>query len=192
MAMGGSAFGVLRGAALVEAQGPDIDYSVLTEHELVTPASDAAPVRADETAPRSRARRRGPSELPDSPPDSTGSTQIATDEEWVTEHRALWIEPGYLVLLEWHRPAADETPIIGLEGADDAISIFLGEQSDISQTLHDTDGLSALEQAIAEMLIPAVAPAEIDVIHLDHDCNVICGAGVVETTRPPVVRGRRR
>ena len=109
----------------------------------------------------------------------------------MTEHRALWVDPGYLILLEWSRPVLNETPVASLEGSTEALAALLSEIVTEPDALHDTERLYQIERSVATLLATAVEPATIEVIHLDHDCNTVCGSLYVEETRP-VVRGRRR
>jgi len=92
------------------------------------------------------------------------------------ENRALWVEPGYLVLLRWERPVENEEVIATLEGSSDAVAAYLSEQVENSQSLHDLGRLHLIEDGLAALLEARVAPADIQTLHLDHDCASVCTA----------------
>lgn len=94
----------------------------------------------------------------------------------IVESRALWVEPGYLLLIKWSRPEDDESPIANLEGAADTLQTFLSTRVETVDQLHNLEQLHLLEWEIAEQLGPIVSPAVIDVLHLDHDCSSVCDA----------------
>lgn len=178
IALGGGVLSGLGGVTGLRAQEePEIDFSTLGEHATVP------------EAPARRARRRGNNTSREEA--RADSVEPPEEEVWVTEHRALWVDPGYLILIEWSRPASDTAPVASLEGSAAAVAALLSEQVTDPQALHDTERLFDIEQAVASLLAEAVAPARIDVLHLDHDCNVVCGSTYVEDPRP-IVRGRRR
>lgn len=92
----------------------------------------------------------------------------------VEESRVLWVEPSYLVLIRWSRPEEDESSIAAFEGAEEQIGEYLATRVTTVDDLHNLDLLHEIEQEIVDILAPIVLPAEIDVLHLDHDCTRIC------------------
>jgi len=110
--------------------------------------------------------------------DSVADQAPASDEpelaEEVVENRALWIEPGYLLLIRWARPVDDQSPITALEGSADAISSFLTTQVSSVDSLHNLDQLHAIESALLTDVASRITPARIEVLHLDHDCTTVC------------------
>lgn len=116
----------------------------------------------------------GPS-LDDSVADQAPSADEASVEE-VVENRALWVEPGYLLLIRWARPADNQAPITALEGSADTISAFLTAQVTGTDSLHNLDQLHVIETALLADLSPRLSPARIEVIHIDHDCTSVCSA----------------
>ena len=102
--------------------------------------------------------------------DDTRVAQIASFEE----KRVLWVEPGYLVMVLWTRPAEDPSPVEAFEGATDFVSEYLEESVVSMDQLHNLDQLHELERGLVTQLEPVVAPAEIAVLHIDHDCSAVC------------------
>lgn len=92
----------------------------------------------------------------------------------IDEQRSLWIEPGFVLLLEWTRPDGNEGPIAALEGATETVSAHLQESVTSVDQLHNLDQLHQIESDLATLLEPIVAPAEIGLLHLDHDCETVC------------------
>ena len=92
----------------------------------------------------------------------------------ISENRALWIEPGYLLMLTWTRPEENSDVIAALEGSTETIGTYLSENVATVDDLHDVSRLHVHENAIALLLETRVAPATIGTIHLDHDCNTVC------------------
>jgi hypothetical protein len=186
---GTGAVGVAGRLGLAGAQSaPPADFSILEAHAPVdgdgalevSPPARRRAARESEPEP---AERRQEGRL-----DEARSEAVATAGEWVTENRALWVEPGYLVLLQWRRPADDEAAVAALEGASEAVGGYLRDAvTDAATQLHGTEMLGELETGIAAVLRPVVAPGVIDVLHLDHDCTSLCPP---RPTHHPVVRGR--
>ncbi len=52
-----------------------------------------------------------------------------------------------------------------------------------ASTLHDIDSLHEVERQVSALLEERVAPAVIEVIHLDHDCTQVCSA--LDPGNPP-------
>ncbi len=168
-------------ASVANAQdGRQIDFSILDEHDPLTPDERSQ-------APAARARRAAPATEERAEAASTAEEPEVT----ITEQRALWVEPGYLVLIQWRRPESNADVISAFEGASETVSSHLStEIADPFATLHDPAQLQDAERALLAVLVPIVAPAEIDVIHLDHDCTSVCS---VPTMLPDIqVRGRLR
>ena len=92
----------------------------------------------------------------------------------IVESRALWVEPGYLILVRWSRPETDESCITALEGAADTLAEFLDARVTNVDHIHNLDQLHELEWELVEQLNPIVTPATIEVLHLDHDCTQVC------------------
>jgi len=110
---------------------------------------------------------------PSAAPAAAVATTTDRPEEEVVENRALWVEPGYLVLLRWSRRASDETSISALEGLTDTIAAHLQENVQTMENLHDIANLHVLESQIAEFIANGVE-ARVEVVHLDHDCSSVC------------------
>ena len=94
----------------------------------------------------------------------------------LTENRALWVTPGYLVLVRWRRHEDDDAVVAAFEGSADAVSTFLTTRVTSVDHIHNLDQLHGLESDLMAMLAARVSPAQIDVLHLDHDCTVVCSA----------------
>lgn len=105
----------------------------------------------------------------------------------VEENRALWVDPGYLILVRWTRPVGDNAPVAALEGAESVVEAFLASSVTSVDQLHNLDRLHRLEAELADILRRRVAPATIEVLHLDHDCSIVCGALSPGTGPPPPV-----
>lgn len=178
--LGSTALGVSAATVARAQDGRQIDFSILDEHD---------PLATDERAqPRaSRARRAAPT----TEERSETATVVEPAEEMITEQRALWVEPGYLILVQWRRPASNAGVIAAFEGASETVGAHLASQlTEPYAVLHDAAQLQEAERALLAVLVPIVAPAEIDVIHLDHDCTAVCS---VPTIDPDLhVRGRLR
>lgn len=160
-----SALGLPR---LAHGQSEAVDFSVLDAHP--SPTALAPP------APPAMAAPAAPMPAPAPPAASAPSQAAAEPVEMVTEHRALFVEPGYIVLLRWERPAGDTAVVAALEGSTEAVSAYLSANIDEMNDLHDIDRLHTHEHDLVELLQARVAPATIEVLHLDHDCNSVCGA----------------
>ena len=94
--------------------------------------------------------------------------------EIVTENRALWVEPGYLVLLRWRRASEDEAVVSALEGLGATVSAFLTENVTSVDHLHNIEALHLIERNLLAVVTPMIASATIEVLHLDHDCASVC------------------
>lgn len=92
----------------------------------------------------------------------------------ITENRALWLQNGYLVLLRWRRAEGDNAVVAALEGSADDVSMFLADRVSSVDNLHNIDQLHQIEAELLAQLAARVAPAAIEVLHLDHDCTVVC------------------
>jgi hypothetical protein len=101
----------------------------------------------------------------------------------VTENRALWIEPGYLVLIRWTRSPGDNAVIAALEGSTDALASYLTEHIQSNNDLHELTQLHTHENALQELLAERIRPAVLEVLHLDHDCSQVCS--IVTPSHPP-------
>lgn len=183
---------------LAHGQSPEIDFSRLDRHrsiDALTPtdiqdadeqallpemeyaeeeavdedeAFDSRPTEISENDPETPS---GDDNLDGSPSDSDPPpVQYASIEE----SRALWIEPGYLLLVRWSRPEEDETSIAALENASQSLGEFLSTRVTSVDNLHNLDQLHQVEWELVELLTPLVDPAEISVLHLDHDCTQVC------------------
>jgi len=185
---GGGAVAFATGVPLVKAQELDVDFTILDEHDpLGTP---------EVVLERRRSRAEG--DVQDGTGDAvsgdgseTGteeSDDINTIRTDITENRALWIPPGYLLLLQWTRPEEDLSPVDALEAATEMLTTYLEETVTDTDVLHDTISLQEIEVSLLELLNELVTPAVISVLHLDHDCEALCADD--PTTTMPVVRGR--
>ena len=145
---------VVNGASL------PIDLSKLSHHPRVDELTQDENRRDPDAAP--------PSDLPGESP--APSVQFISLEE----SRALWVEPSYLLLIRWSRPEEDESPIAALEAAEEQIGEFLATRVTTVDDLHNLDLLHQIEVEIVDLLAPIILPAEIEVLHLDHDCTRIC------------------
>jgi hypothetical protein len=152
-----------------EGAAPLIEIALLDHH----PPLDA---NASAGVSAAKAASAKPNGEPERPSDSAwdGPTPLAQSNS-VEEDRALWVDPGYLILLRWRRPADDSVPVTALEAATEAIAEFLEENAVGMDDLHDIDRLHRLEAELAALLAPLLAPAELEVLHLDHDCTLVCG-----------------
>jgi hypothetical protein len=188
--VGGGALCLAGVPRLSHGQSTEVDFSVLEHHRsvadqrgMVSPRADAAADVAD-SALREQDSARSRDEAPADP------TALA-DANTVTEQRALWVQPGYLLLLRWTRPDGDDAPVAALEGAADEVATFLAGRVTTVDNLHNLEQLRPLEADLAALLAAIVAPAVIEVLHLDHDCNTVCSAlgPSVLTPEPMMLRG---
>lgn len=184
---GGGAVAFATGVPLVKAQELDVDFTILDEHDpLVSDSVDLV-------------RRRGRAQ--DDVGDGTGSmglddgSETGTEESDdnptirtdITENRALWIPPGYLLLLQWTRPEEETSPVETLEGLTDMLTTHLAEAVSDTDVLHDAVSLQEIEVSLMVLLNEQVTPAVISVVHLDHDCEALCPADPPTTH---AIRGR--
>jgi hypothetical protein len=156
---------------LAHGQSQEVDFSVLEahpgRHELrETPAG--APVMPAAPAPPPAPALSAT--VPPAAQTASPRDAIAT----ITENRALWIEPGYLVLVQWSRPADNTDVIAALEGTTEALAALFSENVSTYENLHDLLQLHILEDQVASLVEAAIAPAELVSLHLDHDCNTVC------------------
>jgi hypothetical protein len=103
----------------------------------------------------------------------------------ITENRALWLQNGYLVLLRWRRDEGDNAVVAALEGSADDVSMFLADRVRSVDNLHNIDQLHRIEGELLAQLAPRVAPATIEVLHLDHDCTAVCATLDPSLLHPP-------
>ena len=137
---------------------------VMADEAFSEPAGDAASADFDDEAePAPEASEAEADDQADAAPE-------------ITENRALWVDPGYLILLRWRRPLGNEAPVAALEGSADLVRTHLDAQVTSVDQIHNIEQLHALEGALLVLLQGAVAPATLEVIHLDHDCRVVCSA----------------
>ena len=101
-----------------------------------------------------------------------GASDVVAD--LITENRAVWIEPGYLVLVQWQRPDGDLSPVEAFEGGAVELATLIASHVTSVDNLHNIDQLHELENILLLHLASRVAPARIDVLHLDHDCTTVC------------------
>ena len=162
---------------LAHGQALEVDFSRLDSHPTHPQQPPMAADRADDTAMESDERR----EMAD-------RDQVMADSatEEVTENRALWVEPGFLILLRWRRQTSDEAPVAALEAAADPVSTFLASRVTNVDDIHNLDQLHPLEQELTAMLTPLVLPARVEMLHLDHDCTVVCSALNPSRTYPEI------
>ena len=155
-------------------EGVEADFSILADHDPLTDdRSQAVSVQ--------RGRRSAASDSPSEP------TALPT-EAVITENRAVWVEPAYLILLQWHRPENADGAVAALDGSAEAIRAFMAEQvGDAFSELHDPESLQNLERGLLTLLTPLLVPAEIEVLHIDHDCGAVCH---VPVDPPVMLRGR--
>jgi len=125
----------------------------------------AAPTPPPAPAPAPAAQAAVPADAIEVPP---------VLEERVVEDRALWIEPGYLLLIRWDRPTDDTVAVAMLEGSTETLQAYLSSNITETNDLHDLQRLHSHEQALFALLEPRVEPARIEKLHLDHDCNTVC------------------
>lgn len=169
---------------LAHGQSLEVDFGLLDAHPgrdaLMPPAVPAAPPAPPSATPAPVAAAP-PAQAPADASSPAGEGEGGGTNEGevgqgltVTENRALWVEPGYLILLRWTRPRSDDDPVAALEGATDAVAGFLGTEVTSSDDLHNLDRLHEIEHGVVELLEPRVVPAVIETLHLDHDCNSVC------------------
>jgi hypothetical protein len=130
-------------------------------------ATSAAHPLAEDAPAVAREAAREDADDPQEPGERAGTS-------WLEENRALWVEPGYLILLRWRRPDGNAAVIAALEASAEPMTSFLTEQVQRVDQLHNVEQLHPIEQALARWLAPRVAPASLEVIHLDHDCTAVC------------------
>jgi len=189
---------------LAHGQSREVDFSLLDAHrnrDALAPAAAemaAGDALADAAAEQSRPEAE-PAPEPEPEPLAEPAEPVAAapvaaapaaaepppEQATVVENRALWIEPGYLILLRWNRPASNDDVVARLEGATEHVRSYLTVAVESVDTLHNFDQLHDLEHGVASLLEPLIAPATIDTIHLDHDCSRVCsglspGVGPVE------------
>lgn len=172
----GGVLGTLGLPRLSHGQSHEVDFQHLENHPApemsfateVTQAVSAA-VSGDELGLQGLGA--GPAAPAAAAPAAAATTEVTHEE--VVENRALWVEPGYLVLLRWSRQTSDETSIPALEGLTETISAYLQEHVQTMENLHDIANLHVLESQIAEFIANGVA-ARVEVVHLDHDCSTVC------------------
>lgn len=155
---------------LSHGQSLQIDLTKLDRHRPVGALLPVEMAEADDFDDEEQARDTEPGTLmhaDDPPPDPIGPATVV-------ESRALWVEPGYLILVRWSRPETDESCVTALEGAADTLAEFLDTRVTNVDHIHNLDQLHELEWELVEQLTPLVVPATIDVLHLDHDCTQVC------------------
>lgn len=181
-----ASFGLPR---LTHGQSVDVDFSILnahplrsTEEPLEQPAAPTMP--APSLQPPSSTLAAPPDEPAPTPsPDPVGETEGTgliggdPDADDVVEDRALWIEPGYLVLMRLARDAEDVTVGADVDGATEDVSAYITANLSDYDTLHTLDVLHTHEDAIAAIIEGRIEPAHIVSLHVDHDCNEICSGG---------------
>ena len=196
----GGAVAFASGVPLLKAQELEIDFSVLQTHDrLELPIeSERREAREDSIEPEVSHEQtvlhestptegsgdttgQDPTELPGDPTGHLPSGTLAS----VTENRALWIPPGYLVLIQLTRDEEDETSIPAFEGAAEQVSTYLETAVSDTDELHDAIQLRDVELGILALLGPIVEPATIDVLHLDHDCNTVCSS--IDPVEPRII-----
>lgn len=165
-----STFGLPR---LAHGQSMEVNFSLLdahpSTHDLMSPAS--GDMTAAPAAPAEPAAAAPPP--PAAPPSDSVAGAGVTQ---VTENRALFVDPGYLFLIRWTRPADNADVVAALEGSAQAVQSYLGEHVSTADDLHDLGRLHAIEMGVVELLSSRVAPANVETLHLDHDCNTVCSS----------------
>ncbi len=108
--------------------------------------------------------------------DDSDSDEFAAAEpvETITENRALWVEPGYLVLLRWTRTAADSDVIAALEGSGDSVAAFLTGRITNVDHVHNIEQLHPIEHDLLIHLSSLLPSVTIEMLHIDHDCTTVC------------------
>lgn len=174
VALGSAAAGCCGGAAAVgarraSAQGGVVDFSVLEEHDRVSapaPMARQDPPSDDQAAGLSRVRATS-SYVPPAAPEAVAV---------IEENRAMWLEPGYLVLVRWERPEGNESIVAAFEDARDEVGEYLAATvTDPQATLHHAGSLRPVEDGVTALLASRIAPARIVALHIDHDCQLVCG-----------------
>jgi hypothetical protein len=178
---GASALALTGLPRLAQGQSMPVDFSRLENHPGLSPASPLA----DELAPALEEVMAAPAEAEleeaaDSAPaeaeaEVEGGERVATGERaiWLTENRALWVEPGYLVLLTWTRPP-DDSLVAALEGSGDAVAEWFASHITQVDQIHNLELLHPLEGELSQFLAERLQPAIISVLHIDHDCTRVC------------------
>ncbi len=187
---------------LAHGQSMAVDFSVLEAHPpTAAPIAEAPAVAAPAPSAPAPSAALGALAAPPAPrpaPPAAAASPAeaaeasageplaqANDEAFVeiTENRALWLEAGYLVLLRWVRRDGDQVVVAALEGSTAAVGELLQREVQATSDLHNLDRLHAIEAALVGLLEPLVAPARIEALHLNHDCNVVCGG--LDAGTPP-------
>lgn len=182
VAASGGAVAFAKGIPLVSAQGIEVDFSILDGHDPlgrsgleVQPEEVGGPMRSavPSTTVEPETGGSGATSEETTPEDTPPDDGSGVGD--LTENRALWVEPGYLLLIQWTRPEDDETPVIQLEASAEVVAAHLASAVTDEHTLHELHSLHTIELGLVDLLTPLVAPATVEVVHLDHDCEAICG-----------------
>jgi hypothetical protein len=99
---------------------------------------------------------------------------IPIDPDAIVEYRSLWIEPGYIILVQWSRPSSNLDVVAALDAAVPSLTEYLSSTVTSSQQLHNPSLLHELEASLLTQLQPIVQPAVIIAVHLDHSCATVC------------------
>ncbi len=181
---------------LAHGQSRPVDFSMLEHHASPSTLAPQPPseARAREQAAEERAEEESESVRADAPDEpSRHSEPLAELSETaaeppgpqVTENRALWVEPGYLILVRITRAEGNSDAITAFEGSTGAVSVYLqGAIAETSQ-LHNVDLLHSHEVVLATLVQERIAPAVLEVLHIDHDCTTICSG--LDPGHPPEI-----
>ena len=174
--LGAGAAGMLSAMGLprfAHGQSQEVDFSLLTAHPSRMEAAPSAPAQtAPAAAPPAPAAMQMAAPAEPAPPADGAAVEVVVAE--VTENRALWIDPGYLILFQWVRPEDNDDVVGALEGSTEVVSTYLSERVDTSAALHDLGRLHEIEEGLASLIDSRVSPARIHTLHLDHDCSTVC------------------
>lgn len=137
--------------------------------------SNHPPLSTVDPAPEAEAAVMDYEEAEEAVDDSDSDEFAAADPvETITENRALWVEPGYLVLLRWTRTATDSGVIASLESSGDAVATFLSGRITNVDHVHNIDQLHQIEHELLTYLGTLLPGVTIEMLHIDHDCTTVC------------------
>ncbi len=176
---------------MAHGQSREVDFSMLDnhashealiQHVAPSPEEPEAPQEQASGPADSAMGLAAPSSMGAAPPNSpppvvpAATPPVAAGETAVevTENRALWVEPGYLILVRITRAEDNPEAIVGFEESTEAVTEYLQREITESSHLHNVDSLRIHELAVANIVRERISPARLEVLHIDHDCTTVC------------------
>lgn len=176
-------------AELAHGQSRPVDFSMLDHHAspaALVPSAPSAAAPAREQAREERAEDEPglasaepvPNERSDTSEPLAEPSEPSADPRGpeITENRALWVEPGYLILVRITRLESSSDAITAFEGSTEPMSEYLTREIGDTSHLHNVDLLHNHEVALADIVQELISPAILEVLHIDHDCTTVCSA----------------